>query len=90
MCCADTVEKLQLNAVDESLLQQTAAKKRIAKPAGQRIALLGGTAEARNTHPDLVAQRETAGRSVRQLFEAQGFKKKRKTSLSGRPWKLAR
>jgi hypothetical protein len=73
------LDSLQLTAVDKALLQQTAAHKRASKAARFRIALLGGHAEAAKLDPDLVQSSNTAGRALRALYEAQGFKKPRAT-----------
>jgi hypothetical protein len=73
------VDGLSLTAVDKALLQQTAAHKRTSKAAGLRIAFLGGTAEAAKLAPELVQSRQAAGRALRSLYEAQGFKKPRAT-----------
>jgi hypothetical protein len=76
---AESLDSLQLTAVDKALLQQTAAHKRTSKSASFRIALLGGAAEATKVSPELVASRNAAGRALRSLYEAQGFKKRRST-----------
>jgi hypothetical protein len=76
---AESLDSLQLTAVDKALLQQTAAHKRVSKSASFRIALLGGAAEANKVSPELVASRNAAGRALRSLYEAQGFKKRRST-----------
>jgi hypothetical protein len=71
------LESVQLRAVDKALLQQTAAHKRTSKSASFRNALLGGAAEATKISPELVDSRNAAGRGLRSLYEAQGFKKRR-------------
>jgi type II secretory pathway pseudopilin PulG len=73
------LDSLQLTAIDKALLQQTAAHKRTSKASSFRIALLGGSAEAAKVDPDIVQTRQAAGRALRALYEAQGFKKPRAT-----------
>jgi hypothetical protein len=76
---AESLESLQLTAVDKALLQQTAAHKRTSKSASFRIALLGGAAEGTKISPELVESRNAACRAMRSFYEAQGFKKRRTT-----------
>ena len=77
--CAESLDQLQVTAVDTSLLQKQAADRHASQSASFRINVLGGHAIAVAERLDLVATRQTAGRALRELHDAQGFKRRRST-----------
>jgi hypothetical protein len=57
-------DSLELTAIDEALLQQSAAHRRSSKVADFRIVMLGGTAEAAKVSSDLVETCSSDGRAL--------------------------
>ena len=76
---AESLDQLKLTPLDKSLLQTQAANRLASQTASFRIALLGGHSAAAVQRPDVVAQRQAAGRALRDTYEQQGFKKRRST-----------
>lgn len=71
------MDKLQLTPIDKALLHKNAANERDSQAAAYRIALVGSTKQAAESLPEVVEQRQRAGRYLRELREAQGFKQRR-------------